>query len=185
MTTKPNYQSSFGTIIFTTNIPGDKEHILDPTNISYSDEPDSKITRTTNKLYYYNDKIINPNDLSNKSRPSILNILFNKTRFENLVQTNFDDPGGLKDDEIITSNIMTYIENIFTTFPKNYNIKNINNVNNKSGLKFSLPYSNIPYTYLKVNGTEHTVSRVVYYDDKQNDDISIEIINENDLIAYF
>jgi len=180
MTTTQNSQSSFGTIIFTTNIPGDKEYTLDPTNISYSDEPDSKITHTTNKIYFFNDKVINNNFFSNLKKTNILSIIFNKKRFDKLAFAKDDKENSpqLDEREIITSNIMSYIENIFTTFPKSYNIKNINNMNNMGSLKFSLPYSSIPYTYLKVNGTEHTVSRVVYYDDKQNDDISIEIIND-------
>jgi len=179
MTTNQNSQSSsFGTIIFTTNIPGDKEYTLDPTNISYSDEPDSKITKTTKKLYYHNDAIIKPNYLTNLTRSNVLNVLFNKNRFEQILQKEFDASGGLNSDEIIKTNIMTYIEHIFTTFPKNYNIKNINNLNKSSGIKFSLPYATIPYTYLNIDGTPHTVSRVVYYDDKQKDSISLEIIND-------
>ena len=180
MTTNQNSQasSSFGTIVFTTNIPGDKEYTLDPTNISYSDEPDSKITKTTKKLYYHNDAIIKPNYLTNLTRSNVLNVLFNKNRFEQILQKEFDASGGLNSDEIIKTNIMTYIEHIFTTFPKNYNIKNINNSNKSSGIKFSLPYATIPYTYLKIDGTPHTVSRVVYYDDKQKDSISLEIIND-------
>jgi len=179
MTTNQNSQSSFGTIIFTTNIPGDKEYTLDPTNISYSDEPDSKITNTTNKVYFFNDKIINNNFFSNLTKTNILSIIFNKKRFDKLASTKDDNDNSSKLDEreIITSNIMSYIENIFTTFPKSYNIKNINNINNMGSLKFSLPYSSIPYTYLNIDGTPHTVSRVVYYDDKQNDKISIEMIN--------
>ena len=51
MTTNKDNSSSFGTIIFTTNIPGDKEHTLDPTVISYSDNPDLKITIVTNGFY--------------------------------------------------------------------------------------------------------------------------------------
>jgi len=180
MTTNQNSQSSssFGTIIFTTNIPGDKEYTLDPTNISYSDEPDSKITKTTKKLYYHNDAIIKPNYLTNLTRSNVLNVLFNKNRFEQILQKEFDASGGLNSDEIIKTNIMTYIEHIFTTFPKNYNIKNINNLNKSSGIKFSLPYATVPYTYLNIDGTPHTVSRVVYYDDKQKDSISLEIIND-------
>ena len=59
MKTNQNSQSSsFGTIVFTTNIPGDKEYTLDPTNISYSDEPDSKLTNTTNKVYFFNLNIL-------------------------------------------------------------------------------------------------------------------------------
>ena len=107
----------------------------------------------------------------------MLNVLFNKNRFEQILQKEFDASGGLNSDEIIKTNIMTYIEHIFTTFPKNYNIKNINNLNKSSGLKFSLPYATIPYTYLNIDGTPHTVSRVVYYD-KQNDSISLELIND-------
>ena len=107
----------------------------------------------------------------------MLNVLFNKNRFEQILQKEFDASGGLNSDEIIKTNIMTYIEHIFTTFPKNYNIKNINNLNKSSGLKFSLPYATIPYTYLNIDGTPHTVSRVVYYD-KQKDSISLEIIND-------
>jgi len=179
MTTNQNSQSSsFGTIIFTTNIPGDKEYTLDPTNISYSDEPDSKITKTTKKLYYHNDAIIKPNYLTNLTRSNVLNVLFNKNRFEQILQKEFDASDGLNSDEIIKTNIMTYIEHIFTTFPKNYNIKNINNLNKSSGIKFSLPYATIPYTYLNIDGTPHTVSRVVYYDDNQKDSISLEIIND-------
>jgi len=177
MTTNQNSQSSFGTIIFTTNIPGDKEYTLDPTNISYSDEPDSKITNTTNKVYFFNDKIINNNFFSNLTKTNILSIIFNKKRFDKLasIKDYNDNSTKLDEREIITSNIMTYIEHIFTTFPKSYNIKNINN--KMGSLKFSLPYSSIPYTYLNIDGTPHTVSRVVYYDDKQNDKISIEMIN--------
>lgn len=182
MTTTQNSQSSFGTIIFTTNIPGDKEYTLNPTNISYSDEPDSKITHTTNKIYFFNDKVINNKFFSNLKKTNILSIIFNKKRFDKLAFAKDDKENSpqLDEREIITSNIMSYIENIFTTFPKSYNIKNINNMNNMNNmgsLKFSLPYSSIPYTYLNVDGTDHTVSRVVYYDDKQNDRISLEIIN--------
>ena len=82
MTTNKDNSSSFGTIIFTTNIPGDKEHTLDPTVISYSDNPDLKITKTANKIYYYSDKIINTSFFTNLERTNILNILFNKNRFE-------------------------------------------------------------------------------------------------------
>lgn len=179
MTTKQNAQSSFGTIIFTTNIPGDKEYTLDPTNISYSNEPNSKITNTTNKIYFSNEKIINNKFFANLTRSNILSIIFNKNRFDKLAfaKDDKDNSPQLDEREIITSNIMSYIENIFTTFPKSYNIKNINNMNNMGSLKFSLPYSSIPYTYLNVDGTEHTVSRVVYYDDKHNDKTSLEMIN--------
>tara|TARA_Y100000389_G_scaffold205029_1_gene262154 strand:- start:258 stop:2324 length:2067 start_codon:yes stop_codon:yes gene_type:complete len=179
MTTTQNSQSSFGTIIFTTNIPGDKEYTLNPTNISYSDEPDSKITHTTNKMYFFNEKVINNKFFSNLKKTNILSIIFNKKRFDKLAfaKDDKDNSPQLDEREIITSNIMSYIENIFTTFPKSYNIKNINNMNNMGSLKFSLPYSSIPYTYLNVDGTEHTVSRVVYYDDKHNDKTSLEMIN--------
>jgi len=177
MTTKQD-DSSFGTIIFKTNIPGDKEHTLDPTIISYSDNPDLKITKTTNKLYYYNDKIINPSFFTNLKRKNILNILFNKNRFEKRARAHFNASDDLQPDQIITKNIMSYIENIFTTFPKSYNIKNIANAKNSGGLKLTIPFTSIPYTYLKVNGTDHTVSRVVYYNDKDKDDISLEILND-------
>jgi len=170
-------KSSLGTIIFTTNIPGDKEYTLDPNNISYSDNPDLKITRTTNKFYSYNDKIINPSFFKGKTRSSILSILFNKNRFEQFAYPYFENSDNDKK-ENITKNALSYIENIFTTFPKSYNIKQIANVNKPGGLKLSIPFTSIPYTYLKVNGTDHTVSRVVYYDDTAKDDISVEIIND-------
>jgi hypothetical protein len=170
-------KSSLGTIIFTTNIPGDKEYTLDPNNISYSDNPDLKITRTTNKFYSYNDKIINPSFFKGKTRSSILSILFNKNRFEQFAYPHFENSDNDKK-ENITKNALSYIENIFTTFPKSYNIKQIANVNKPGGLKLSIPFTSIPYTYLKVNGTDHTVSRVVYYDDTAKDDISVEILND-------
>lgn len=178
MTTTQDYGSSFGTIVFTTNIPGDKEHTLDPTNISYSNFPDINITNIAKKIYFHSDKLLNSNFFRNKTRPDIISILFNKNRFEKITGDIFDVSGGLSKDTIITTNILKYIEHIFTTFPKSNNIKNINNINNSGGLKLSIPFTTIPYTYLKVNGTEHTVSRVVYYDDKQKDKISLEIIND-------
>ena len=138
MTTKQDNGSSFGTIIFKTNIPGDKEHTLDPTIISYSDNPDLKITKTTNKLYYYNDKIINPSFFTNLKRQNILNILFNKNRFEKFAHAHFNASDDLQPDQIITKNALSYIENIFTTFPKSYNIKQISNANKPGGLKLSI-----------------------------------------------
>jgi len=178
-------QSSLGTIVFTTNIPGDKEHTLDPTIISYSDNPDLKITKTTNKFYSYNDKIINPSFFTGKTRSNILNILFNKNRFEKFAYPHFDASNNQEvinqeviNQEVITKNALSYIENIFTTFPKSYNIKQIANANKPGGLKLSIPFTSIPYTYLKVNGMDHTVSRVIYYDDMAKNDISVEILND-------
>jgi len=178
MTTNKDNSSSFGTIIFTTNIPGDKEHTLDPTVISYSDNPDLKITKTSNKIYYYSDKIINTSFFTNLERTNILNILFNKNRFEKFAYTYFNASDDEDKGNNITKNIMTYIENIFTTFPKSYNIKKYTETNIPGGLKFTIPFTSIPYTYLKVNGIDHTVSRVVYYESKDNDETTIEILND-------
>ena len=178
MTTNKDNSSSFGTIIFTTNIPGDKEHTLDPTVISYIDNPDLKITKTANKIYYYSDKIINTSFFTNLERTNILNILFNKNRFEKIAYTYFNDSDDEDKGNNITKNIMTYIENIFTTFPKSNNIKTYTETNIPGSLKFSIPFTSIPYTYLKVNGIDHTVSRVVYYASKDNDETTIEILND-------
>lgn len=165
-------QSSFGSIVFTTNIPGSKEQTLNPKNISYSDNPDLKLTNTTSKIYFYSFKIINSEYLAGQSRSNLLNILFNKNRFEKIPDEHFEDTELLDTaqtrDQIVTSNITTYIERIFTTFPKSYNIKRNTAKDNRGGLNFTLPFVDIPYTYLNVDGAAHTVSRVVYYDDNKD-----------------
>jgi len=172
-------ESSFSSVVFTTNIPGDKEHILDPNNISYSDNPNLKLINVTSKLYYYSNKIINPSTFSNNNRAHILNVLFNKNRFNKIPGNNFVASPISTREDIITNNVMSYIENIFTTFPKSSNIKKTSIMNDNGGLKWNIPFTSIPYTYLNVNGTMHTVSRVVYYDDKNKDKVTTEIINDN------
>jgi hypothetical protein len=181
-----NKQSSFGSITFTTNIPGSKEFTLDPKNISYSNNLDFKPTNTNNKIFYYSDKIINREYLVSKTRSNILNILFNKNRFEKITEDNFNEPeynqNNTKQEdnqnETVNSNVISYIEHIFTTFPKSHNITKSSDMCNNNGLKFDIPFVNIPYTYLNVNGTAHTVSRVVYYDDKKRDTVTIELLND-------
>ena len=178
MTSRNNNQSSFGSIICTTNIPGSKEFTLDPKDIFYSDYPDFKTSKTTSKLYYYSHKIIHREFLQGQSRPNMLNILFNKNRFNKITDDHFDDASKSERDKIVNANVIAYIETLFTTFPKSYNIKKTSEMNNHGGLKISLPLTNIPYTYLSVNGTTHTVSRVVYYDDKQKNNATLELLNK-------
>jgi len=184
MTTPTKLKSSFGSVVFTTNIPGDKEHTLNPNQISYSDNLDFKLINATNKLYYYNEKIINKNFFSDKTRSSALNILFNKNRFDKIKENNFSrndfDAHTDKDKnkkEIVSSNLMSYLENLFTTFPKSNNVKKTSKINEFGGLKLDLPYTNVPYTYLEINGVPHTVSRVLYYDDKK-DSSTLDILND-------
>jgi hypothetical protein len=178
MTTQLNGQSSFGSVIFTTNIPGGKEYTLDPRDILYSDNINFKPINTSNKLFYYSDKIINHEYLQSKTRSNMLNILFNKNRFEQINENNFSDASELERKQVVSGNFFEYIGKIFTTYPKSYNIKKTSDINNQGGLKFLPMFENIPYTYLNVNGTVHTVSRVVYYDDKQKEDVAIELLND-------
>jgi hypothetical protein len=178
MTSILNQQSSYGSVVFTTNIPGGKEYTLDPKDILYSDNLNFKTINTTNKLFYNSDKIINHEYLQSQTRSNLLNILFNKKRFEKITENNFTDASELEQEQIVAGNVISYIENIFTTFPKSYNIKKTSDINNKGGLKFLSTFENIPYTYLTVNGTIHTVSRVVYYDDIKTERVTLELLND-------
>ena len=155
------------TIEFTTNIPGSKVSTLDPKNISYSDLFTKSINMDSTM---YIDNATPIDDFGSMNREEIKNTLFNKTKYHKFIKGKQGIPikDNNKDDIILDNNkddiIFSYLTNIFTTYPKSNNIKQTENLkkNIKNGLKFDIPFKNDTYTYLHINGTYYTISRVIF-----------------------
>ena len=149
------------TIEYTTNIPGSKVSILDPNNITYSDLFVKPI-QMNSIIYIHSAKHID--DFSAMNKEEIKNILFNKQKYDKFTENKLGKPinDNNKDDLIFS-----YLTNIFTTYPKSNNIKQTTELtrNIKHGLKFDMPFKNNVYTYLNINGTYYTISRVIFRND--------------------
>jgi hypothetical protein len=155
-------------------------HNLNFKDIEYSNETNSNNNATQNKLHFSKDKYINLEYVSNKN--DIKNILLNEKNFKKFIKNNYIDINDNdKSDDIYKNTIyMDYISRLFTTFPKPDNIKLITNIQGKikQGLKIHNPFASNVYTYLNVNGTPHTVSRIVIYNDNKKDKKNKAIIEE-------
>ena len=146
------------TIEFTTNVPGSKVSVLDPKNITYSDlfTKSGKMDTTI-----YIDSTMFIDDFGSMTREEVKHTLFNKTKYHNFVKGK---QGVLINNDNKDDLIISYLTNIFTTYPKTHNVKQTKNLKKKinHGLKVNLPFKNDVYTYLNVNGTDYTISRVIF-----------------------
>jgi hypothetical protein len=162
-------------IEYYTNIPNDKVHNLNFKDIQYSNEPNNSGS-SQDKLYYSKSKYVNLETISGKN--DVKTILTNEKKFKKFIENNYKTD---KDKDIDMKRIyMDYISSLFTTFPKTDNIKSITNIQKGTsrGLKIDNPFASNIFTYLNVNGTPHTVSRVVIYDDNKNDKTNKPILDE-------
>ena len=162
-------------IEYYTNIPNDKVHNLNFKDIQYSNEPNNSGS-SQDKLYYSKSKYVNLETISGKN--DVKTILTNEKKFKKFIENNYKTD---KDKDIDMKRIyMDYISSLFTTFPKTDNIKSITNIQKGTsrGLKIDNPFASNIFTYLNVNGTPHTVSRVVIYDDNKKDKTNKPILDE-------
>ena len=166
-------------IEYYTNIPNDKVHNLNFKDIQYSNEQNNSGS-SQDKLYYSKSKYVNLETISSKN--DVKTILTNEKKFKNFIKNNYKtDKDKDKDkDKDMKRIYMDYISSLFTTFPKTDNIKSITNIQNGTsrGLKIDNPFDSNIFTYLNVNGTPHTVSRVVIYDDNKKDKTNKPILDE-------
>jgi len=166
MTTEPKKLKRF-LFKFTTNIPDEKkEHTLDPKDLYYSDELNIKLKKTEGKVTHWVNYVLNQDSLQFNNKSEVLNTLFNKKLFANIPNSSFT----FDDQSSIHENAFVYISNIFNTYPKSNNIKRVSEMSKKHGPKFDLPFSGVPYNYIKINGSPYTVSRVILIDDARAKD---------------
>ena len=159
-------------IDYYTNIPNGKEHRLTYKDIQYNDVPNNSGS-SNDKFYYSNNKSINLESVHNKN--DIKNILSNEKKFKSFLKDNYTE-NATKDN--MKQIYLNYISVLFTTFPKPNNIKLITEMSKSHGIKVDNPFASNTYTYLNVNGTPHTVSRVIIYDDKKEDKINKTVLDE-------
>lgn len=166
-------------IEYYTNIPNDKVHNLNLKDIQYSNEPNNSGS-SQDKLYYSKSKYVNLETISSKN--DVKTILTNEKKFKIFIKNNYKEKNKTDNDKDIDMKriYMDYISSLFTTFPKTDNIKSITNMQNGTsrGLKIDNPFDSNIFTYLNVNGTPHTVSRVVIYDDNKKDKTNKPILDE-------
>lgn len=164
-------------IEYYTNISNDKVHNLNLKDIQYSNEPNNSGS-SQDKLYYSKSKYVNLETISSKN--DVKTILTNEKKFKSFIKNNYKEKNKTDNDIDMKRIYMDYISSLFTTFPKTDNIKSITNIQNRTsrGLKIDNPFDSNIFTYLNVNGTPHTVSRVVIYDDNKKDKTNKPILDE-------
>jgi hypothetical protein len=177
-TRKDNFDDVYNfSIDYYTNIPNDKVHNLKFKDIQYSNESNNSGS-SQDKVYYSKSRYANLESVSNKN--DIKKILSNEKKFKLFIKNNYTAIKKTSNDIDSNRIYMDYISSLFTTFPKTDNIKSIKNMQEGTsrGLKMDNPFASNIFTYLNVNGTPHTVSRVVIYDDNKKDKANKTIIDE-------
>lgn len=143
--------------------------------------PEYKSFPNIEKYPYITSKQLYPEDyLSNLEYDKIVNILFNKDRLEEMLNEHKQNNNRNDEAYILNKNIMIILELLFST--KYFIVNNIHqsldlithNDSNKS--LFFNPF-NTQFSYVKVNGKPHTVTKAIWLNDTINHPKYNEIVN--------
>ena len=166
-----NYNIQQLKISLVTNIPS-KENIDFTKDLLY--HPDHNNFFNLNTYPYTTTKQLYPEGvLSQLQYDELINIFFNKEKFENMLLQNKDDKIQTTIDEnyISKKNIMTMLQLLFST--KYFIVNNIHQslelMNNTSNMRsiFYNPF-NTKFSYISTGGTVYTITKAVWLNDIVN-----------------
>lgn len=143
--------------------------------------PEFKTFPDIDKYPYITSKQLYPEDyLSNLEYDKIVNILFNKERLEEMLNEHKQNYNSNDESYILNKNVMTILELLFST--KYFIVNNIHQsldliTHNDSYKSLFFNPFNTQFSYVKVNGKPHTVTKVIWLNDTVNHPKYNEIVN--------
>jgi len=162
-------------ILISTNIP-DQENISLTSKVIITSSANAKLYNEY--PYITSSHIIREGFLINKHNNDILDYFFIKDKFvrytNEMIKTKDDSLQGLKQLDIINSNIKTMLRMIFNTFP---NAGNVTTSLVKDEY-IDKAYSMNKYSHLLINSKKYTISKVVWINDIFNHYLTKQLVKD-------